>query len=239
VWPWYWDVAWAAIASMSRTVDDARHGDFAEPIGGPGTIDLYWIPLGAGARVVRLSGSCYELLMAAVQRRPRRDLFHSALIVTVPEGRYSIEMTPIPDRLGHQRGVVAEGCVGSGWLGRWRLFRYEIRCWPDGLIPDLDAAIGEPERLSSDDRVAHSLLEVLPSIPTPVWGRDAMGAGEMWNSNSVTSWALTRSGIDLADVAPPNGGRAPGWDAGRAAARSTISPRSSSQRRNAQHGIAT
>jgi hypothetical protein len=185
---------------MSRTVDDARHGDFAEPIGGPGTIDLYWIPLGAGARVVRLSGSCYELLMAAVQRRPRRDLFHSALIVTVPEGRYSIEMTPIPDRLGHQRGVVAEGCVGSGWLGRWRLFRYEIRCWPDGLIPDLDAAIGEPERLSSDDRVAHSLLEVLPSIPTPVWGRDAMGAGEMWNSNSVTSWALTRSGIDLADL---------------------------------------
>jgi hypothetical protein len=42
-----------------------------------------------------------------------------------------------------------------------------------------------------------------------------MHAGEMWNSNSITAWALSRSGIDLAAVHPPHGGRAPGWHAGR------------------------
>ena len=40
-----------------------------------------------------------------------------------------------------------------------------------------------------------------------------MRTGEMWNSNSVVSWALTRSGVDLTAVRPPGNGRAPGWDA--------------------------
>jgi len=40
----------------------------------------------------------------------------------------------------------------------------------------------------------------------------------MWNSNSVVSWALTRSGIDTSRIAPPEGGRAPGWHAGIAVA---------------------
>jgi hypothetical protein len=54
----------------------------------------------------------------------------------------------------------------------------------------------------------------VPTVPTPVWGRDEFGAGEMWNSNSVTAWLLARAGIDTTDLAPPNGGRAPGWNAG-------------------------
>ena len=36
----------------------------------------------------------------------------------------------------------------------------------------------------------------------------------MWNSNSLASWALARAGLDVDGVAPPTGGRAPGWDAG-------------------------
>ncbi len=36
----------------------------------------------------------------------------------------------------------------------------------------------------------------------------------MWNSNSVTSWILRSGGVDTTLLAPPNGGRAPGWDAG-------------------------
>jgi hypothetical protein len=39
-----------------------------------------------------------------------------------------------------------------------------------------------------------------------------MATGEMWNSNSVVSWLLTRAGI--AEIHPPRGWRAPGWDAG-------------------------
>ena len=183
-----------------------------------GSVDLYWIPLGAGARVVRFSGKVFEALSALVQRRARCDLYHSALEVRVPEGRYVIEQAPVPDRHGEQRGVVAEGPVGMRWAGRVRLFRYEIRRWRDGRIPDADDAIASPVRVSDDVALAQRILDLLPTIPTPVWGRDESGAGEMWNSNSVISWVLTRSGADLAAVRPPAGGRAPGWDAGLAIA---------------------
>src|SRR3990172_217858 len=83
-------------------------------------VELLWIPLGAGtgvgARSVRLNGKAFEALSAAWERRPRRDLYHSALEITVPEGRFVIEMTPVPDANGLERGVVAEGSVGSRWL---------------------------------------------------------------------------------------------------------------------------
>lgn len=177
------------------------------------TIDLYWIPLGAGQHVVRASGKTFEALSALVQRRRRCDLFHSALAVDVPEGRFVIEMTPVPDFHGTRRGVVAEGPVGSRWLGRFRLFRYEIRRWRDGTIPDLSDATSTVT-LQVDRTSAQRLLDLAPSIPTPVWGRDELGAGEMWNSNSVTSWLLTQGGLDPTKIGPPRGGRAPGWNAG-------------------------
>jgi hypothetical protein len=179
-----------------------------------GSVDLYWIPLGAGAHVVRISGKLFEAVSALAQRRERRDLYHSALLVDLPEGRFVIEQAPVPDLHGQERGVVAEGPVGVGWAGRVRPFRYEIRCWRGGRIPDVDEAIASPVRLTDDLTRARRILELLPSIPTPVWGRDELGTGEMWNSNSVVSWALARSGIDIANVRPPSGGRAPGWNAG-------------------------
>jgi hypothetical protein len=40
----------------------------------------------------------------------------------------------------------------------------------------------------------------------------------MWNSNSLVSWVLVRSGLHGDAVAPPAGGRAPGWRAGIVAA---------------------
>lgn len=181
-------------------------------------MDLFWIPLGAGAHVVRISGKGFEAISALRQRRARCDLYHSALVVDVPEGHFVIEQAPIPDDDGAARGVVAEGPVGASWLGRFRIFRYEIRCWRGGRIPDVDAAIESPVRLVDDLAHARRILELLPSIPTPVWGRDELKTGEMWNSNSVVSWVLTRSGAELEHVVPPSGGRAPGWNAGRAIA---------------------
>jgi hypothetical protein len=59
----------------------------------------------------------------------------------------------------------------------------------------------------------------MPSVRTPVWGRDELRAGEMWNSNSVISWLIARSGLDAESIRPPVGGRAPGWYAGLAVAR--------------------
>ena len=70
------------------------------PVSSPGTVDLYWIPLGAGGHVVRLSGKVYEAIKAFLEHRPRCGLFHSALEVGVPDGRFVIESAPIRDQRG-------------------------------------------------------------------------------------------------------------------------------------------
>ena len=181
------------------------------------TLELLWIPLGAGQHVVRISGRIYEAMVALVRRRPRCDLYHSALAVSVPDGRYVIEMTPVIDTHGSQRGVVAEGPVGLRSAGRLRIFRYEIRCWLNGMIPDQQEAKSRTT-IPLDSLTAKKLLTLVPSVPTSVWGRDELGVDDMWNSNSVTSWLLCASGIDLRQFALPPGGRAPGWNAGIAAA---------------------
>ena len=106
-------------------------------------IDLYWLPLGAGGRSVRLNGKVFEAVAAWLGRRDRCDLYHSALQVYVPEGRYVIEQAPAWSD-GAERGVVAEGAVGARPAGRLRLFRYEVRRWRDGIIPDLAEAVDEP-----------------------------------------------------------------------------------------------
>jgi hypothetical protein len=56
-------------------------------------------------------------------------------------------------------------------------------------------------------------------VPTPVWGRDELQTGEMWNSNSLISWLITRSDLDVDAIRLPRGGRAPGWHAGIVIAR--------------------
>jgi hypothetical protein len=56
------------------------------------------------------------------------------------------------------------------------------------------------------------------SVPPLTGGRDELRTGDMWNSNSLTSWLLARTGHDLTTIRPPSRGRAPGWDAGMALA---------------------
>jgi hypothetical protein len=182
-------------------------------------VDLYWLPLGAGGRFVRLNGRVFESVAARLDRRPRCDLYHSALEVRVPEGRFVIEMTPVPDGNGGKRGVVAEGPVGSRWAGRFRIFRYEVRRWRGGVIPDVDEAVESPRRLTGDPGLAQLVLDLAPQVPTAVWGRDDLGAGEMWNSNSLISWLIARCGLPVESIHAPAGGRAPGWRAGLVVAR--------------------
>ena len=179
-----------------------------------GAVDLYWLPLGAGGHCVRLNGLVFEALSARIQRRERYDLYHSALEVQVAAARYVIEMAPVWNEHAKERGVVAEGSVGTRHACRLRLFRYEIRCWLDGRIPDVDEAVDSPRRLSTDPRVAGTILQLVPRVPTAVWGRDELGTGDMWNSNSLISWLIARSGIATDHIEPPAHGRAPGWHAG-------------------------
>jgi hypothetical protein len=185
---------------------------------GRAAVDLHWIPLGAGTPVVRVSGTVYEIIAARRERRRPVPLYHCALEVHAPDGHYSIELAPVPSDDGTARGVVAGGPVGSRWLGRFRVFRYELRCWRDGSIPDLRYAVGGPQRLSGRPEVASAVVRNTRQVPTPVWGRDELHAGEMWNSNSVIAWLLGASGVPLALASPPRGGRAPGWNAGLVAA---------------------
>src|SRR5947208_8528750 len=100
-------------------------------------VELYWIPLGAGGHSVRFNGLVFEALSAIWQRRSRCDLYHAALVIDVDGARWAVEVAPSPDSDQVARGVVASGAVGNRYAGWLRVFRYEVRCWPGGEIPDL------------------------------------------------------------------------------------------------------
>ncbi|QRY39569.1 hypothetical protein JVX92_08375 [Microbacterium hominis] len=186
--------------------------------------DLWWLPVGAGGRVVVRTSRWWESLRALRARRPPRPLFHAALEVFDGEAEYVIEMTPAWGGPVGPRGVVAEGPVGSRRLGGSRLFRYEIRCWKDGVIPDRRWAVEPPRRLALSPAAAGALIARAGRAPRFVWGRDPFGIGDMWNSNSLIAWLLEGSGIDTAEIAPPRGGDAPGWRCGAVAARRGLRP---------------
>ena len=180
----------------------------------PASVALFWIPLGAGGHSVRFNGKVFEAVVAARRHRARRDLYHAALIVSLDGERHIVELAPAGRGNRLDRGVVSTGAVGSRWLGRWRLFRYELRCWRGGTIPDLCYAVGGPQILTTEAGIARRVLVGVAMVPTLVWGRDELGAAEMWNSNSVIAWLLTNAGIPATSLAPPPGGRAPGWGSG-------------------------
>ncbi len=183
-------------------------------------VDLYWIPLGAGGSVpiVRWSGRLYEALAARRDGREACDLFHAALQVFLNGERFTLEMAPAWGASHGGPGVVATGPVGFHVLGRSRFFRYEVRRWREGVIPDLDYAVDGPRRVSSDPASSRAVLDSTLTFPTEIWGRHAFGTTDMWNSNSLIAWALFSAGLDAPRLGPPNNGRAPGWSAGLVAA---------------------
>ena len=185
------------------------------PPAGEHAVDLYWIPLGSGAHVVRLSGRALR-----GPRPPRSGGGPVATSTTRPSRSWcrraatSSRWLRSPRR-GGERGVVAEGAVGSrlarsppdlplrGPVLARRVDPRRCRC---GRQP------GAGDRRRRRGPAACSTLT--RSVPTAVWGRHELARGDMWNSNSVTSWLLTRAGVDIDAVRLPPGGRAPGWDAG-------------------------
>jgi hypothetical protein len=93
---------------------------------------------------------------------------------------------------GPSRGVLVHGPVFSRRLARFRVFRYEVRRWRAGASADADVAVAGPQLLSEDPLRARRLLDLVGFLPRPVRGRDKLGTGEMWYSNSVISWLLAR-----------------------------------------------
>lgn len=67
--------------------------------------------------------------------------------VSLPPDTFGVEMTPVWNVSGGDRGGVAEGTVGTRRAGRSRLFRYEVHCWRKGTIPRRSAVDGvQPDR---------------------------------------------------------------------------------------------
>ena len=146
-------------------------------VGRSAAVELYWLPLGAGGHSVKWNGRVYEAIKARLEGRPRFDLYHAALQVHVEGDAYVIEQAPEPDLSGERRGVVAEGPVGARWAGRFRIFRYEIRVWRGGNIPDIAEAVDSPRRLTDDEGRARQVLDLVRQVPRLVWGRDEFGTG--------------------------------------------------------------
>jgi len=206
---------------MVRSVpfDPSAPGAPSEAADSVVSIVLWWIPVGSGGHVVAHTSRWWELVQARLAHRPAQRLFHAALEVTVDGGRYVIEMAPAwGGASAGDRCVVRTGPVGMRLLGRSRLFRYEVRCWRDGLIPDRRGAVGGPNVLTRSASAARALLRQTRQVPALTWGRTVATTGDMWNSNSLISWSLVTAGIDTTDLHPPPGGLAPGWNAGLAVA---------------------
>ena len=166
------------------------------------TVDLCWIPLGAGEHVVRLSGKTYEALKAFSEHRPRYALYHTALEVAVSDGRFVIESAPIPNLRPWERGVVGEGRVGMRLAGGFRLFRYEIRRWHGGTIPDASEAVSRPIGVADDASQAQRVLDLVPSVPTPrrdveLQLSDVVAAGTGRGGHRSAQAAIRRSSARL------------------------------------------
>lgn len=176
---------------------------------------LWWLPVGAGGHVVVHTSRWWERLDAWRAERSPQSLFHAALEVFAVGHPWVIEMAPQwGGPKSADRGAVMTGPVGARILGRSSLFRYEVRCWRDGLLPDREWAVGGPVTVADDEATARRVLRLTHEVPALTWGREVERTGDMWNSNSLVAWVLARSGVPTTDLAPPGGGRAPGWAAG-------------------------
>ncbi|MBN9154602.1 MAG: hypothetical protein J0I70_03120 [Microbacterium sp.] len=181
-------------------------------------VDLWWLPVGAGGHVVVHTSRWWELLAARREHRRPEPLFHAALEVFVDSRRYVIEMTPAWGQPRADRGVAVTGPVGLRPLGRLRAFRYEVRAWQDGILSDRASAVDSPVTIRLDAARARALRDDVSRVPALTWGRRVPEADDMWNSNALISWLLTRRGLVPERLHPPAGGRAPGWVAGIAVA---------------------
>ena len=109
------------------------------------------------ARAVTASAStarCSKPSPPIVNTRPVQDRYHSAIEAPTGGDRYIIEMTPAWGNKTTDWGVVREGPVEARWLGRFIRFRYEIRRWRTGVIPDIADAVHSQQ--VSDDLAVHS-----------------------------------------------------------------------------------
>jgi len=120
---------------------------------GASAVDLYWLGLGAGNRSVQWDGRVIEAVNSVAHRRPRFDLYHSALELNLAVGRFLIEQAPVPDAHGATRSVVAEGAVGTRWAGRFQILAIDrssvTKCGAGGTDASRTSVNGSTARAGS------------------------------------------------------------------------------------------
>jgi hypothetical protein len=52
---------------------------------GDASVDLFWLPLGAGGRFVRWNGRLYEWWVARREHRTSADLYHCGLMICLDD----------------------------------------------------------------------------------------------------------------------------------------------------------
>ena len=84
-----------------------------------GGVDLYWLPLGAGGHSVQVERSrAFEAVAARLAAAVVLcDLYHSALVLRLPQGRFVIEQAPIRGRATVQGA--GRGRRGARSVARW------------------------------------------------------------------------------------------------------------------------
>jgi len=102
-------------ANPSRTTPDCEVSRMITERVPMASVDLYWLPLGAGGSFVRFNGRVYEAAIALRQHRDRCDLYHAALQVHLDGDRFVIEMTPAWDRPEPDRGVWPKARLPRSW----------------------------------------------------------------------------------------------------------------------------
>ena len=193
---------------------------------GPAAVELYWLPLGAGGHSVQVQRPRL--------RGPGRGARPAALDL-ISTTRHYASVSPREGSSSNRRlfpiGVAANvasssrGRSAADGLGDFACFVTRSGSGLAARFPTSRRPLTARETTERRRDTGRRVLARAEEVPPLTWGRDEMRTGEMWNSNAVIAWVLSRSGIDAAQVMPPRGGRAPGWNAGLAVAQRSDSDR--------------
>ena len=177
----------------------------------PCNVEISWVRVG-GTSVTDLLDFFANFF---IDNPDDKTIYHCAIKVQFPEnGRCPSHVIELTESLDDQAERDRVGEVAQhGIFGPWS---YAIRVFRNGSIED-ETNIKETTVLSTDCDTARNIVQLARDVPLLDYGEKIgtkTGAADRWSSNSVVSWILQKAGLDPANIDPPSGGIAPGWDAG-------------------------